>query len=83
MKKNIQKISLLFVLFVFSTVVTLAGEDQCTIVPTPTPPGFVEIIETDVETIPQTNSETTTQTDGTSKLPVFIQEVIDTLSILF
>lgn len=80
MKKNIQKITLLLVVFIFSTVATFAGEDQCTLVATPTPE-FVEIIET----TPISSLETT---DITEQLPEFIQSesirsVINALSILF
>jgi len=80
MKKNIQKITLLFILFVFSAVVTFAGEVQCPIMPTPTPLGFASTSETTPEeTMPVIISET----DSTNKLPEFIQDVIETLSSLF
>jgi hypothetical protein len=79
MKKNIQKMTLLFVLFAASTGITFAGEDQCTAVPTPTPPGFTETLETP----PGAVSNPTSETGNRSELSEFIQEIIDAVSALF
>lgn len=79
MKKNIQKLTLIFVLFGFSAVAAFAGNVQCPIAPTPTPTVEFEYFETTTETMPENTLQTIPENESPTKLPDFLQQVIDTL----
>lgn len=86
MKKTIQKITLLFVLFIFSTNVSYAecGNGQCPIepppcgngqCPAPPPNGFSATTET--------SSETNLQTSDPVGFPEYFLKIFETLNDLF